>query len=661
MVGILWGNCVKVGMWHPAILLLISIMALGITYTLSSRHLVQKMYFGLSVYVTVFLLGWFTYTVHRQNLYPNHYTHITKLSREPQQLIVSVTERMRSTGAYTKYLGVVDRVGEHPATGKVVLYQYKDSLRQDVTGKQLAVFAALQPILTIHNPHEFDYAAYLKHQQVYGRVYLPKGKFIVLGDNHNALQRAAQSARSRIIDNLKGRGLRGDELAVTAALLLGQRQDISEELYTGYVNAGVIHLLAISGLHIGMLALLLNLLFTPLRNYKHGRWISGFSILIILWGFAYITGLSPSVIRAITMFSFITVALHIRRPQNSLHTLAASAFVLLLFDPDLLFMPGFQLSYLAVAGIVVLQPEFNKLWKAKNVVVRYIRDLITVMISAQLAVLPVSLYYFHQFPLLFFVGNLCIVPFLIFILGYGFLVILLAYIGWVPEFLIVGWHYTIWSVNYVVNSVASVEDVIISKVYFDDVLLYGSYAILLVFIRAYFLKNTKWLITGLVLIVGFQGYLFYTKYCLQTAEELLVFHQNGSHVIGIHSGATLQVFTNDSLPKLNYLLGNYTTATQTRSEQKKPQHIYNYKGKNVLVLDSTYVYSIPDTKIDYVVITGDCFVNPERVLHHLKPKAVIADGDNYKTVIALWEKACKDQCVLFYNTAVKGAFVLDGS
>lgn len=642
-------------------LLLLAVITMGVLYLQSHKHFRQQWYLGAAVYVVALLLGGFTYSVHQEISYPTHYTRQIKNRNKRQALLISVTERLKSGAAYTKYLGVVQEVGGKPATGKVLVVQKKgtDSVFADYSGKDLIVYGKINKITEALNPYEFDYAGYLSHQQVYGQVFLAEGAYKEVGDNRYYFQRMAQDVRKRILTGLAAKGLSGDEWAVTAALFLGQRQDISEELYSGYVNAGVIHILAISGLHIGILTMLLNFLFVPLRNYTWGRGASALFILCILWSFAFITGLAPSVIRSVTMFSVITIALHLRRPQNTLHTIMVSAFVLLLFNPDLLFMVGFQLSYLAVIGIVLLQPPLQKVWPVKNRILSYFWNLVTVMVAAQVAVLPISLYYFHQFPLLFFVGNLCIIPFLALVLGYGFLTLVLTYFEAVPEIMVAGLSYIIKAINYLVSSVASVEGALLQKVYFDELLLGLAYLVIALLAWALMNKSIRVLKVALCFAILFQGYLFYTKYRLESYEKFWVFHQYNSQVIGVHEGYRLRVFSYDSLSKLHYLLDNYTTQTQTVAQQQAPQNIYVFKNKRILVLDTDYLYNLPNTPIDYVVLTHSPWLNPDRVLRTLHLKMLIVDGDNNYYIINMWKKACKEYDIPFYNTQEQGAFLVD--
>jgi len=237
----------------------------------------------------------------------------------------------------------------------------------------------------------------------------------------------AAGLRNTIIKRLAALGFAGEELAIVNALLLGQRTDISSGTYDAYKNAGAVHLLAVSGLHIGILLWILHMVFRPVELLPKGKTIKLLVLLVALWSYAVLAGLSASIIRAVSMFSFVAYALYLNRPANTFNILALSIFfVLLAFDARLLYSPGFQMSYAAVFAIVWIYPKLQAIWRPGQWLPRKIWQLLSVSLAAQLGVLPISLFYFHQFPALFFVSNLLVVPFLGLLLGTGFLIALLA-------------------------------------------------------------------------------------------------------------------------------------------------------------------------------------------------------------------------------------------
>ena len=199
-----------------------------------------------------------------------------------------------------------------------------------------------------------------------------------------------------------------------------------------YSSSGAMHVLAVSGLHVGIIYLLLNSLFLFFEKFKYGKYLKAVFLILSLWAYALLTGLSPSVLRAATMFSFIIIGSALKRQTNIYNTLAASAFVLLLYNPYILLQVGFQLSYAAVLGIVYLQPKLYKLIYTKHWLLDKIWAITTVSIAAQLATFPLDIYYFHQFPNYFLLSNLFVIPLATFIIGGGVLLFVTSVIPFFP-------------------------------------------------------------------------------------------------------------------------------------------------------------------------------------------------------------------------------------
>ena len=299
------------------------------------------------------------------------------------------------------------------------------------------------------------------------------------------------------------------------ALLLGQRQTINKTIYNNYVNSGTIHILAVSGLHVGIILWILNFIFRPLLYLKYGNYIRPIILITILWSFAIIAGLSPSVTRAVTMFSIISIAMHLKRPTNIYNTLVISAFIILLFKPTFLFEVGFQMSYLAVLGIVSVQPIIYKLWKPKFLVTDKLWQIFTVTLAAQAGVVPISLFYFHQFPGLFFISNVVVIPFLGLILGFGLLIIALALMNGLPNFMVTAYSFIIDSLNSFIAWVANFEDFLLRDIPFTLLQVICSYLLITALVQVYKFRNFKWVAISMIGVLSFQGISFYNTYQTQ--------------------------------------------------------------------------------------------------------------------------------------------------
>jgi competence protein ComEC len=242
--------------------------------------------------------------------------------------------------------------------------------------------------------------------------------------------------RSRLIQKFRDGGLEGEELAVASALVLGHRADLDRELMSAYAGAGATHVLAVSGLHVGIVYVILNMLLKFLDKKRYGKIVKTVLLVVALFGYAGLTGLSASVFRAATMFAFVAVGKAIDRNTNIFNTLAASAFVLIAFDPMIIMQVGFQLSYLAVIGIVVIHPILFNLVTVNNRIGDWAWSITCVSIAAQVATFPLGLLYFHQFPNLFLLSNLLVIPAATGILYLGFLLFTFSF--WNPTLLFFG-------------------------------------------------------------------------------------------------------------------------------------------------------------------------------------------------------------------------------
>ena len=280
------------------------------------------------------------------------------------------------------------------------------------------------------NPYSFDFSGLMQRRNIYRQVYLNVGAFELFGSDPTfRIRVVAERIRERLLAQYAQSGLEGDALAILSALSLGQKKLLEPEVRQTFAAAGATHILAVSGLHVGILFMAFNLLFASIKRSRYGRLLLVLSAILILWLYALVTGLSPSVQRASLMFSMLQIGLTLRRPVNVYNTLAGSAFLLLVVQPMLLFEVGFQLSYAAVTSIVYFQPRIASLISVRNKVLKYIWELSAVSVAAQLGTFAIAGFYFKQFPVWFLLTNLVVIPAaLLFIL----LGIAILATGWLP-------------------------------------------------------------------------------------------------------------------------------------------------------------------------------------------------------------------------------------
>lgn len=307
-----------------------------------------------------------------------------------------------------------------PVNKKALLYFSKDSLGKELKcGDKLLLYAAITSPVNKYNPETFDYATYLFRKGISGTGFIGSGDWKRIGCVSSvSFRQQAESYREKVVGYYRSLNFKGNELAVISALTLGDKEDLSEEVKDAYSASGVSHLLALSGLHIGIICTLFaGLLFWTTR--LRVLFVIGYLFVIaFLWGYAYFTGFSPSVIRSVTMFTLLIFAKMGRTSGITLNTLAIAAFFMLLWNPFYLFDVSFQLSFVAVASILILQPFLYKQIKVENRVGKYVWGLLTVTIAAQIGTCPVVMYCFSGFPVYFLLTNLFAIPW-VFIIMYS--------------------------------------------------------------------------------------------------------------------------------------------------------------------------------------------------------------------------------------------------
>jgi len=295
---------------------------------------------------------------------------------------------------------------------KVLGYITKDSSSGKLRYGHVIIFRAEMRALTAAaNPYQFDYRKFMAGRHILHLVYIPASSWRIIGvTSSHGLRYLSVRIREKVSGIFRSMQLGTDECAVISALLIGDRNGLDAGLKKGFKSAGVLHILCVSGMHVGLIYVVLSFALLFLNRKPGLKVLHTIIIIALVWLYAMITGMGPSVLRAATMFSFIAVGGALRRMTGTYHTLAASALCLLMLNPGLLHDAGFQLSYAAVIGIVTLQRPLEGLIPVTGWLPRKMWAITTVTLAAQIATLPLSLLYFHQFPVFFIPANIVVLP-----------------------------------------------------------------------------------------------------------------------------------------------------------------------------------------------------------------------------------------------------------
>jgi competence protein ComEC len=371
-------------------------------------------------------------------------------------------------------------------------------------GDQMIILVKPQLITNRNNPFEFDFQSFVRKHSVWFSAYLADGTWMKTGRHVRRLSNLSEQVRQKLLTTLAAQIRDKEERSVVEALTLGYREELDPETKDYFSSTGAMHVLAVSGLHVGLIYWILNVLLGGLRRWKAGQHAVPVVLVGLLWGYAFLTGFSPSVQRATVMFSFVIIGNAIRRPVNIFNSLAASALVLVLIRPDVIFEVGFQLSYLAVFGIVLIQPKLAAFVSPQNKIIRAVWELFTVSVAAQMATFPLGLLYFNQMSNLFWVSNFIVIPAATVLIWATFLFFVFSFVPLVSGFFafLLKWvtHAMILALKYLSKLPLAVTDGIVittPQVW----MMYGALASFFIFL---FSKQKQWLFSGLIFVLMFQ-------------------------------------------------------------------------------------------------------------------------------------------------------------
>jgi competence protein ComEC len=442
---------------------------------------------------------------------------------------------------------------KHTCALKTYFY-YADSLDIQLNvGDLLLMKNKLKVVAAPANPGQFDFRYYSSLKRIHCQYRLKSDEWRVVYKNENfSILNASRILRDQLLLTYKKAGIEGQEYAVISALVLGYDDEIDKELMAAFSASGTLHILSVSGMHVGIVFTILSFLFRKMEGKKGWSIFRLIAMVVIIWFYAMLTGLSPSVIRSAMMFTFILLGKAMNRNSNIYNTLAASIMVIAIcFDPLIIFEPGFQLSYLAVAGIAFLYKPIYNWFYIKNKFLNAIWNLTAVSIAAQLATFPVSLYYFHQFPNYFIPANLLIIPVSTVAIFGGLFLLVISPCTWlsVKAGIILKW--VIIFQNDLAIFIKDLPFAVTEELYlsFPAMILMYVFILLLVF---YFMYRSMQLLKSSVLIVMIYLLVLSFQDIRNSQRKELIVYSNSSLVIEVIKGKFSYLFypQRDSLKAL---------------------------------------------------------------------------------------------------------------
>lgn len=552
-------------------------------------------------------------------------------------LHLTLREYPSSGEKWIKCEASVNALNERSTTGSILVFLERDSISEKlIYGDQIYASGFIAAINPPMNPNEFDYQSYMKLHDIHHQIFIRTDHWRRAGNDANPIFENIYSLRNYCAAAFEKSGMNSENIAVAKALVLGDKALISDELMLSYASTGALHVLAVSGLHVGIIMLILSFILKPLKRIKKAKFLFLIFALSGIWFYAILTGLTPSVLRAAVMFSFVLIGSEMQRDTSIYQSLMISATVLLLFDPNILFQLGFLLSYFAVIGIVFFHPKIYALLFFKNKIADKIWQVSSVSMAAQLATFPLGIYCFQQFPNYFLVANLIVIPlsFLILILGIVALIVNSVPILNVIIFFLLDW--LIFLLNHGVRFVENLPFAVLDSIlitWYDAIFLY----LFIIFITYWILTRSKVTLQLSLLFLT----AFFVSDLVDTIQKTetnqVVFYQVKNEIVtDVFTGRDFRTITTLENQHSNKDIDFHVNPNRIRlADTKEPaeyytlgamQNVFSFENKTIHFANQTNLESIYFPKTDALYLYDCKFISGDLISQLIRQKTFLILG-----------------------------------
>jgi competence protein ComEC len=657
------------------LLVLVLVFVIGFTFiSIKNKYRLQTIE-GILFFIAMLVLGLFLTHKNDESKNTNWYGKAYK----PNDFILvridePVVEKNKSYKANAYVEAIVKKDSLIKTQGKILLYFAKDSATSLLRyGDKIIINKNIQSIKNSGNPGGFNYQRYASFQQLFHTIFLKEKDWVKTNERQVSwFKQFIFSAREKILDILKKNiGDNKDELGIAEALLIGYTNDLDKDLVQAYSNTGVVHIIAISGMHLGLIYVMLVWLFGKLPFIKKSKIVQVILILSCLWLFSLLTGASASVLRSAVMFSCIAIGKNFFKQASIFNSLAASAFILLCYNPYYLWDVGFQLSYLAVIGIIVFQkPIYNTIY-IKNKYVNEVWKLMAISIAAQLLTFPICIYYFHQFPNLFLLTNIIAVPLSSLILYVEIVLVSLSWIPFVGTWLGKLTQWLVWLMNKIILFVNDFPFAVWDKLPASILTTLLLYAVVVTCCIWLIKKKKEYLTFSLLTLLCFVLLQSLMNWQIKNQQKLIVYNVPQHQAIDFVSGNTYK-FIGDSILLVDGILQNFhlkpgriklqlNQRVDSLSNCFVKNNFYQFNTKKIMLVDEPVAFDSLTTKInvDIILISKNPKLHIPQLASVFNCKTIVFDASNSLWKIDQWKEDCDKLNLQYYSVPDNGAYVLD--
>jgi competence protein ComEC len=631
---------------------------------------------GLLIHAMLLAAGVYCFDANSEIKREDHFSKI-----KSRYLIATVSSEPKLNGQTLKFAARVEESYQNKQI-KTVRGHLLVSVKTDSTfkpalqyGDRLLIpanYTAIEPPL---NPAEFNYKSYMAHQNIYQQAYL-NGKQVKLLESRkgNPLVNYALNLRLYLVNKLRANMRDTDAVAVTSTIILGYRADLRPEVREAYAKTGTMHLLSVAGMHVGLIYFLVTFVLSFLLRFKHGKLIKIILSVVLIWCYALITGFSPAVCRAVLMLSTVIIGLGFSRHINKLNVLAVSAFILLLYNPFYILDVGFQLSYIAVGGIIVIQPYIYRWARFKNKIANELWLVCSVSVAAQLILFPIGAFYFHDFPVYFLVSNVFIVLPSAIVMYAGILYmalpsipILSASLAWLVEHTVIVMTKTLAYMEHA--PFGSIE-----KIWLTGTEMMILYALMICLLVSLIIKNKVLLKVGIVFFL-ILAIVVSVKQIDKSRGSSVNFYSVNKHPVMVFQHGDKGVILTDLKPfdkNFQYSIQpsldscgiSEVSVIDLMSNLHnsyfiKAGNLIQFGDKRILIVNKPYGKKLLPQKlnVDYIYLTGSPAINLQYLAKNYTFKMAIAGNNNSPALLKKLENEALTKRLPFYNLKRNKAFI----